>query len=29
MWLGVTRAEGGRCGWVCLGRIEEGVGGCV
>ena len=29
MWEGVSRTEGGRCVWVCLGRREEGVGVCV
>ena len=23
--VGVSRMEGGRCGWVCLGRRDEGV----
>ena len=23
--MGVSRTEGGRCGWMCLGQKEEGV----
>ena len=29
MWVGVSRTDGGRFGWVCVGRREEGVAGCV